>query len=739
MADFLKVLKRQRKPVLVLLAAEFDAQIEQEDRVKDIIDKITGASDFDTETGELFLERILEELKEREAEAERVEAQKRDREDRVRREQQEFELERLRLSNAAETNSLESTVTIPVENTHRVNLKDLVPRFDPKSLDVNLFFELFERQARKEKVGEDRWVSQLIPLLPNDTAVLIAKEPVELGDKYDHVKGLLLQRFALSPVALKEKFENHVRKPGSSWSEFLFELRSYFEHWLEGVKVSDFEGLKELMIIEQVKKRVPMDVVEHYVDTWDEIKSAKTLVEKLDHYESVRKAHGIKREVKSGERRPVDKHKSGGEQKPFERRGSDRVVPKSDSEGEDKGETSREKQGFRNEERDKVFDKRREIVCFQCRQVGHIRPDCPTLKRNVVGVNHISQGLVIDKGFEPHLSVLKVNGIKRKVLKDTGSMIDICARSWVNPKDFLGEVVWVRQPLDFETKCLPLARIILEGKFGRVATKVAVKEDKLDRGVYLMGNETQNLIRNLETQVKVANMVEARSRAKRDLSPEKFVEKRSEKVEKEPSSVSRTLVDDPVGKKILTSLIDERKSGVLSIDGNEFKLEQEHCDSLKSLWSKAKEKPKGEFQVSSGKLVRYRISKEGKEATQIVIPVKFKEEILSFCHKETDGHLGIAKTKDRVLRSYYWPNCYREIKDFVKSCKVCDRNVKGKDNKKYPRKSGKRISKVIPKVDIYAENALPDRSKCHKFGFESEKSLKKINGNADELSRKCKD
>ncbi|GFW31002.1 hypothetical protein TNCV_2941021 [Trichonephila clavipes] len=83
-----------------------------------------------------------------------------------RQETREYELERLRLSNATETVRVSSADLEGQGVNRRVNLKDLVPKFDAKNADINLFFEIFERQAKKEKVAEDRWVSQLIPLLP---------------------------------------------------------------------------------------------------------------------------------------------------------------------------------------------------------------------------------------------------------------------------------------------------------------------------------------------------------------------------------------------------------------------------------------------------------------------------------------------------------------------------------------------------------------------------------------------
>ncbi|GFX96442.1 uncharacterized protein TNCV_1441171 [Trichonephila clavipes] len=171
-----------------------------------------------------------------------------------RQETREYELERLRLSNATETVSVSSADLEGQGVNRRVNLKDLVPKFDAKNADINLFFEIFERQAIKEKVAEDRWVSQLIPLLPIEIAEIVAKEPLEKSDDYPHIKNLLLARFQLTPIALRDRFESHQRRPGAMWADLVFELRSYLDNWLAGMKVGDFAALKELLVTEQIKK-----------------------------------------------------------------------------------------------------------------------------------------------------------------------------------------------------------------------------------------------------------------------------------------------------------------------------------------------------------------------------------------------------------------------------------------------------------------------------------------------------
>ncbi|GFV99946.1 retrovirus-related Pol polyprotein from transposon 412 [Trichonephila clavipes] len=97
---------------------------------------------------------------------------------------------------------------------------------------------------KKKKVAEDRWVSQLIPLLPIEIAEIVAKEPLEKSDDYPHIKNLLLARFQLTPIALRDRFESHQRRPGAMWADLVFELRSYLDNWLAGMKVGDFAALK---------------------------------------------------------------------------------------------------------------------------------------------------------------------------------------------------------------------------------------------------------------------------------------------------------------------------------------------------------------------------------------------------------------------------------------------------------------------------------------------------------------
>ena len=54
------------------------------------------------------------------------------------------------------------------------------------------------------------------------------------------------------------------------------------------------------------------------------------------------------------------------------------------------------------------------------------------------------------------------------------------------------------------------------------------------------------------------------------------------------------------------------------------------------------------------------------------VPEAIWTEIISRHHDDPlAGHFGINKTKDLVIRKYYWPSLQRDIEAYVKGCSVC--------------------------------------------------------------------
>ncbi|GFS97865.1 uncharacterized protein TNCV_2018211 [Trichonephila clavipes] len=104
-------------------------------------------------------------------------------------------------------------------------------------------------------LGEDLWVPYLIGALPSDVTSLIAREPEEKCRDYSHIRGMLLQRFKLTAEKFRELFSRHRKSSNGTWKDYYFEIRAYFEGWLNELKIDSFDGLNNLMIADQMKRR----------------------------------------------------------------------------------------------------------------------------------------------------------------------------------------------------------------------------------------------------------------------------------------------------------------------------------------------------------------------------------------------------------------------------------------------------------------------------------------------------
>ncbi|KAF8796050.1 hypothetical protein HNY73_000477 [Argiope bruennichi] len=104
--------------------------------------------------------------------------------------------------------------------------------------------------------------------------------------------------------------------------------------------------------------------------------------------------------------------------------------------------------------------------------------------------------------------------IKHLMPKFDSASVDIVTRNYVSNADFTGEVIWVKQPLDLDLRCLPLARVKLNSpEFGEVVTKAAIVDSSLDQGIYLLSNATAELL-NKRISIATVNAGTTRSQKK---------------------------------------------------------------------------------------------------------------------------------------------------------------------------------------------------------------------------------
>ncbi|GBM74689.1 hypothetical protein AVEN_77555-1 [Araneus ventricosus] len=209
-----------------------------------------------------------------------------------------------------------------------------------------------ERRNKNTRNGSERmkwnFICKKYALQQKDVAQLIAREPDEIANDYYEVKKILFKRYKLTPEKFCRKFFMHNKNLGSTWKNFAYELRSFFNEWVKGVKADCFEKLSDFIITDQIKRNVSQEVKEPFIDEWSKLNSPDDLVETLDGYDTLRSTFRSKQPRKEGH---YDKQNS------FE---------------DDPAITTNKKKklcGITHNERG-------EPKCFNCSNFGHIARNC---------------------------------------------------------------------------------------------------------------------------------------------------------------------------------------------------------------------------------------------------------------------------------------------------------------------------------------------------------------------------
>ncbi|GFY34777.1 retrovirus-related Pol polyprotein from transposon 17.6 [Trichonephila clavipes] len=99
-----------------------------------------------------------------------------------------------------------------------------------------------------------------------------------------------------------------------------------------------------------------------------------------------------------------------------------------------------------------------------------------------------------------------------------------------------------------------------------------------------------------------------------------------------------------------------------------------------------------EFRFIDGILCRKNFDPDGKLWLP-VIPKHLRADILRHFHDApTAGHLGFAKTYDRICKRFYWPGMYRNIVRYVMHCRECQRR------KSVPQRPPGRLVPIPPAI-----------------------------------------
>lgn len=172
-------------------------------------------------------------------------------------------------SRASSISSSASTPVTPVASNLEQNIQEfdvckyikLVPPF--RESEVDAYFVAFERIAGKLRWPNDMWALLLQCSLTGKAQEICASLPIEQSLDYEVVKTAVLRAYELVPEAYRQKFRAHAKTARQTHVEFAREKRVLFEKWCLSSKITSFEQLQELLLLEDFKSCLPESVVVH--------------------------------------------------------------------------------------------------------------------------------------------------------------------------------------------------------------------------------------------------------------------------------------------------------------------------------------------------------------------------------------------------------------------------------------------------------------------------------------------
>ncbi|KAJ8027955.1 hypothetical protein HOLleu_30059 [Holothuria leucospilota] len=197
--------------------------------------------------------------------------------------EKEVQMEKLRLEHTREMKRMELQGNAHSGGTSSSNFDvakniRLVPKFNSK--DVDAWFVSFEKVANSMKWPERYWPLLLQSVLQDKAQEVYSALSESQSSNYQAVKTAILTAYELVPEAYRQKFRNRKREVGQTHVEYARAKEILFDKWCRAKQIGQsFEKLKELILMEEFKNNVSLDIKTHLDGRKiDDLKTAATIL-----------------------------------------------------------------------------------------------------------------------------------------------------------------------------------------------------------------------------------------------------------------------------------------------------------------------------------------------------------------------------------------------------------------------------------------------------------------------------
>ena len=141
---------------------------------------------------------------------------------------------------------------------------------------------------------------------------------------------------------------------------------------------------------------------------------------------------------------------------------------------------------------------------------------------------------------------------------------------------------------------------------------------------------------------------------------------------------------------------------------------QRRDPTLQKLWNLADDSDSA-YCNENDLLYRQSTDELNNEYKQLILPADKRSQAITVAHSiPMAGHLGHRKTKQRLLKRFYWPRLSKEVKDACKSCAHCHRSAR-RSHYKAPLRPLPVMHQPFSRIAIDIVGFLPRTTSGHKY------------------------
>ena len=669
----------------------------------------------------------------------------------------------------------------PPPVTPRAHVK--VPLWTEDESPSNYFSKL-EKALTLNNVPRSQWGQNIHVQLTGKAQDALAQVPLVSIEDYDVIKATLLDALGDTPEFADRSWWSLGRKAGEDACAFYLRIRACGILRLQGLSTK--EQILEKLVLSRFLSLLPADTYAHAADRRpkDGLEAAK-IVQELEQrraftrekqgWRSNHHSHAGRREhsSSSGGSRPSSpkNHGSGQHGSPNNSSSSSGVKEVTSDQN-----ASTSSSGNSRGRGDK--HPRKPIICHNCGEPGHIRPQCPHKVRSVRSPDceTPAQSEVM---FVPGW----IAGCLTDNLKiDTGAERTLVRKDFVPPAAYTGDVVnlatWkgndvsshklakltikvgkvettatvaVVEQLDCPALLgsdlgIPMTRQLVAAisakldamdevnvevpmQFDEVNVEVPMQFDEVNVEVPMQFDEVKVEVpmQVVSQDVVVDHVMVTRAQAKKAAAEQQADDLATAASECQPTSLGELFQFDdtmfeydsvPTQVKDLEVWPDDCMVDLPSLSmgqGDQCSLAKEQAEDV-SLCKSLEAAGKGEQGFSFvGDVLVHEVDDGFVKVKRIVVPNSRREQVLRTAHTNlTAGHSGYKRTIARIARFFMWPGMWKQVREFVRACHGCQRAAKN-DDAKAPLQPLPIVSEPFSKVAFDIVGPLPTTTKGNKY------------------------